>query len=100
MISRRTLIGGALSVFLTSLANAQRAARVARVGIFGNTPEPQWEVFRKVLRERGWVEGQNLVIEDRWMMGDARRAAEMAASLVGLNPDVLVASSSTQVEAL
>jgi len=34
------------------------------------------------------------------MMGDARRAGELAANLVGLNPDVLVASSSTQVEAL
>jgi putative ABC transport system substrate-binding protein len=57
-------------------------------------------VFRKTLREHGWVEGQNLVIETRWMMGDARRAAELAASLVGLKPDVLVASSSTQTEAV
>lgn len=48
----------------------------------------------------GWVEGQNLVIEERWMMGDAQRAGDIAANLVDLNPDVLVASSSTQVEAL
>ena len=67
---------------------------------FANTPEPEWGVFRKTLRENGWVEGQNLVLEERWMMGDAQRAGEHAASLVGLNPDVLVASSSTQVEAL
>jgi len=73
---------------------------VARVGLFANSPEPQWEMFRKTLRERGWVEGQNLVLEERWLMGDARRAAELAANLVGLNPDVLVASSSTQTEAL
>jgi len=100
MISRRTLIGGALSVFLMPFAYAQQATRVARVGLFANTPEPQWEMFRKTLREHGWVEGRNLVIEERWMMGDARRAADIAANLVGLNPDVLVASSSTQVEAL
>jgi len=100
MICRRTLIGGALGVFLTRFASAQRATRVVRVGLFANTPEPQWEAFRKTLREHGWVEGQNLVIEERWMMGDARRAAELAANLVGLKPDVLVASSSTQTEAL
>lgn len=40
------------------------------------------------------------MIEERWMMGDARKAAELAKSLVALQPDVLVASSSTQTEAL
>ena len=100
MTSRRTLIGGVLGVLLARLAYAQQSTRVARVGVFGNTPGPQWEGFRKTLREHGWVEGRNLVIEERWMMGDARRAADLAKALVALNPDVLVASSSTQVEAL
>ena len=100
MISRRTLIGGALGMFLVPFAHAQQATRVVRVGLFANTPEPEWAAFRKTLREHGWIEGQNLVLEERWMMGDARRAGELAANLVGLNPDVLVASSSTQTEAL
>ena len=100
MTSRRTLIGGALGVALARFAYAQQPPKVARVGVFGNTPGPQWEGFRKTLREHGWVEGRNLVIEERWMMGDARRAADLAKTLVALNPDVLVASSSTQVEAL
>src|SRR4051812_19686567 len=101
MISRRALIGGALSVLLARLAHAQQpTTRVARVGVFGNTPGPQWKVFSTALREHGWVEGQNLVIEERWMMGEAQQAAGLAADLVGFNPDVLVASSSTQVEAL
>src|SRR5687767_823436 len=100
MPSRRTLIASALGAFLP-LAYAQQAAtRVVRVGLFANTPEPQWEAFRRTLREHGWVEGRNLVIEERWMMGDARKAAELAKSLVVLEPDVLVASSSTQTEAL
>jgi putative ABC transport system substrate-binding protein len=98
--SRRTLIGGVLGVLLARFAYAQQSTKVARVGVFGNTPGPQWEGFRKTLREHGWVEGRNLVIEERWMMGDARRAADLAKTLVALNPDVLVASSSTQVEAL
>ena len=49
------------------------------------------------MRGHGRVEGRNLVIEERWMMGDARKAAELAKSLVALQPD---ASSSTQTEAL
>jgi putative ABC transport system substrate-binding protein len=98
--SRRTLIGGVLGVLLARFAYAQQATRLARIGVFGNTPGPQWEAFRKTLREHGWVEGRNLAIEERWMMGDGRRAAELAKALVALNPDVLVASSSTQVEAL
>lgn len=100
MTSRRTLICGALGALLARFAYAQPSTRVARVGVFGNTPGPQWEGFRKTLREQGWVEGRNLVIEERWMMGDAARAADLARNLVALNPDVLVASSSTQVEAL
>ena len=101
MISRRTLISVAIGTFLARLAHAQPpTTRVVRVGLFGNTPGPQWEVLRKTLREHGWVEGQNLVIEERWMMGDSTRAAGIAAELVGLKPDVLVASSSTQVGAL
>jgi putative ABC transport system substrate-binding protein len=100
MTSRRRLIAGALGVLLARFAHAQQSTKVARIGVFGNTPGPQWEGFRKTLREHGWVEGRNLVIEERWMMGDARRAADLAKTLVALNPDVLVASSSTQVEAL
>jgi putative ABC transport system substrate-binding protein len=101
MISRRTLIGAAVGVFMTRFARAQTpTTRVVRVGLFANTPGPQWEALRKTLREHGWVEGQNLVIEERWMMGDASRAAGLAADLVAFKPDVLVASSSTQVEAL
>jgi putative tryptophan/tyrosine transport system substrate-binding protein len=101
VISRRTLIVGALASSLAPfIADAQQKSGVARVGLFGNTPEPQWEAFRKTLRDLGWVEGRNLVIDERWMMGDAQRAGDLAANLIDLNPDVLVASSSTQVEAL
>lgn len=101
MISRRSLIVGALASSLAPfVADAQQKSGIARVGLFGNTPVPEWEELRKTLRDKGWVEGQNLVIEERWMMGDAQRAGDLAANLIDLNPDVLVASSSTQVEAL
>jgi ABC transporter substrate binding protein len=98
MVSRRTLVGGALGILLARFAHAQPGTRMARVGLFANSPEPQWETFRKTLRERGWVEGQNLVLDERWLMGDARRAAELAANLVGLThpPALKVIESSAR----
>ena len=100
MTSRRTLIGGALGVLLARFSYAQQVDEGGSYRPVRKHAGPQWEAFRKTLREHGWVEGRNLVIEERWMMGDARRAADLAKMLVALNPDVLVASSSTQVEAL
>lgn len=98
---RRTLLVGAIASALAPLLSyAQQKTKLVRVGIFGNTPGPQWAVFRTTLRDRGWIEGKNLVIEERWMMGEAQRADEQAAQLIVLNPDVIVASASTQVEAL
>ena len=49
--------------------------RVARVGFLGNTnaSSPNFEAFRQGLRELGWVEGQNLVMEARWAEGRFER---------------------------
>ena len=49
------------------------------------------------LRERGWIEGQNLVIEQRWAEGKAERFPELAAELVRLNADVIVTVTSEAV---
>ncbi len=81
-------------------AAAQPRGKTARIGLLGNAPSPAWEAFRERLRELGWVEGQNLIIEPRWMQGRPERLPELAADLVRLNPDVILASSSSQVEPL
>jgi ABC-type uncharacterized transport system substrate-binding protein len=92
--------------FLTTLASllaaavtveARQPANVFRIGILGTYPPttPEfahlWEAFVQGLRELGYIEGQNLVIERRFMEGKAERLPEFAAELVRLNVRVIVA---------
>jgi putative ABC transport system substrate-binding protein len=56
------------------------------------------EAFKRALRENGWVESQNLIIEYRWSRGKTDRIPELVADLVGLKVDVILAPSSTYVE--
>jgi putative ABC transport system substrate-binding protein len=83
-----------VSLTLATLAAAQQAAKVYRVAFLGSTSPTgyagQMEAFRGGLRELGYVEGQNLVIEFRWAQGKYERLPELAAELVRLKPDVLV----------
>jgi putative tryptophan/tyrosine transport system substrate-binding protein len=85
----------ALSVFAAPLASeAQQAGKVYRIGYIspGNGPVALTETFREGLREFGYVEGRNLVIEYRWT-GLGEPLAKLAAELVGLKPDVIVSVS-------
>jgi putative ABC transport system substrate-binding protein len=73
-------------------AEAQKPTKVRKVGFLaqGSASGVPVEVFRQGLRELGWVEGQNLVIEYR--SAEARsRLAELAAELVGEKVEVIVA---------
>jgi putative ABC transport system substrate-binding protein len=78
-------------------AEAQQAARVYRLGFLsmraGPTDNPQLDAFRAGLRELGYVEGHNVVIEVRYAGGDDKKLGGLAAELVRLNPDVIVAQS-------
>jgi putative ABC transport system substrate-binding protein len=95
---RRTLVGLIIALTLSSLwmsfaAQAQQPGKVPRIGIF-QTSEPSvpiWEAFRHGLRDLGYVEGQNLVIEFRSAEGHVERLPALAAELVQRNVDVLVA---------
>jgi putative tryptophan/tyrosine transport system substrate-binding protein len=53
--------------------------------------------FVQALRQLGWLEGQNVRIDTRWSAGDAGLARIYAAQLIGLMPDVIVASSTTNL---
>jgi putative ABC transport system substrate-binding protein len=82
-------------------ARAQQVRKVARIGFLGLLPVSGYasrvKAFRAGLRDLGYVEGNNLVIEFRW----AERPDELpklAADLVGMNVDVIFAPSSIQVE--
>jgi putative ABC transport system substrate-binding protein len=56
--------------------------------------------FSQGLRQLGWTEGQNLRIDVRWNAGDAVLARTYAAQLIGLMPDVILASSTVNVTAI
>ena len=78
---------------LSTPAGAQPPAKVARVGYLSVSPPatPFWETFAQGLRELGYVEGQNLVIERRHAGGNSELFPELAAKLVRLGVDVIVA---------
>jgi putative ABC transport system substrate-binding protein len=72
-------------------ATAQRTARLAWIGgAAGALPTPAYlEALREGLRERGWIEGRNLVLEVRW--GERDQAVALTQELLRGHPDVIVA---------
>jgi putative ABC transport system substrate-binding protein len=104
LVKRRefiTLIGGAASWPLA--ARAQQGERVRRIGVLMNSTatDAAWQsyvaAFVEALRQLGWSEGQNLRVDLRWNAGDAALARIYAAQLIGLMPDVILASSTTNL---
>jgi putative ABC transport system substrate-binding protein len=92
-MNRRTFLAGTGAVFLAAPlgAEAQQASKRARVAVIGNAPLPVYENFRRGLYELGWTEGQNITIEYRWAEGQLGRLPTLAAELVRLKPDLIVA---------
>ena len=96
-----TTAGGLLAAPLA--ADAQPAGKVYRVGILGESAsDPSearlWQTFRLGLRELGWIEGGNILIESRWNESDSARLPELAADLVRLRVDLIVTRGSTYVQ--
>src|SRR2546425_8913701 len=89
----------ALGLFLApDPSHAQPPTRVHRIGYLSyGSPLPEFaphlEAFRQGLRELGYVEGQNLVIEYRYAEGRAERLGDLAAELVSLKVDIIVAGA-------
>ena len=93
-----TLAGGLLAAPLA--AQAQQAAKIARIGYlsFNLATSPHLrEAFRQGLRDLGYVEGRNLVIEYRDAEGKRERLPALAAELVGLKVDVIVTEAGNTV---
>ena len=106
-MERRTflaMVSGSLLVAPLA-AEAQQAGKVWRIGVLAGSPPttPEaarpWEALMLRLRELGYVEGQNLVVERRWAEGRADRYHELAAELVALKPDVIIAAFTPSVSA-
>ena len=94
-MDRRAFIGviggGLLAAPLA--AEGQQAGRVYRIGVLMNKASDQaegrqWQAFRLGLRERGWIEGENIRIELREVEGNPSRLPELAADLVRRKVDL------------
>jgi putative ABC transport system substrate-binding protein len=96
-----SILAASLAVSLT--ADAQLTSKVHRIGYLSSgsaTTAPHLrEAFRQGLRELGWVEGQNIVIDYRRAEGRVDRLPDLAAELVRLKVDVIVAAGTTGVAA-
>lgn len=94
-----SLVLGFYSICSSFAAAAPQGEKVWRIGYLGSAPTTEsdaaryWAAFQQELRDRGYVEGKNLVIEQRFVEGKAERYPTMAAELVRLNVDVIVAAS-------
>jgi len=100
-MNRRTLVGLAAGALLTSLlatlpsVDAQPTQDARRIGFLASGSSavagPIVGAFRSGLRDLGWVEGQNVIIDFRFAEGRFDRLPELAAELVRLKMDVIVA---------
>ena len=105
-MDRRTWLLGSLSLLAAPLVvEAQPPAKVFRLGLLGGSsptsPEAAhvWGGFFQGLRELGYVEGQNVIIEGRYYGDRIERLPALAAELVRLQVDVIVAGAAPAPEA-
>jgi putative ABC transport system substrate-binding protein len=105
-MDRRTFVSTAAGALLVKAfpASAQPAKKVPRIGVLhAGTPAAvaqNSEGFRQGLREHGYVEGQNIVVERRYGEARPERMAEVAAELVRLKVDVIVTSTDGAIAAV
>jgi putative ABC transport system substrate-binding protein len=82
-----------------AVATAQQPTKVPRIGFlsggFPTTNAARHEAFRQGLRELGYVEGKNIVVEYRYAEVKADRERELAAELAHLKVDVIVTTGPT-----
>src|SRR5262245_49953577 len=91
------LVGGAAMWPLA--ARAQQGDRVRRIGLLmgGDENDPVWKTrlsaFTQALAHLGWTDGGNVRIDLRWGGSDNNRIRALAQELVGLQPDIILAST-------
>ncbi len=104
MIDRRTFLVTLAGSVLAArpAARAQQAGKLPRIGyLSGGSPSnaPQFKVFRETLLGLGWIEGQNILIEESWAEGHYDRLPGLAAELVNRNVDVILVASTPEIRA-
>jgi len=109
-VNRRLWLGSFCCALLSASVgvSAQRSGRTHRLGVLGVLPpdpsDPDtvrlFEVFVQVLRERGYVEGDNLIIERRYWGGVVDRLPKLAAELASLKLDAITVNTNPAAQAM
>ena len=100
---RKKIVGFALSAMLSALSlsaatlfslsmqvMAQQPKKIPRIGVLADVAAPHHDAFQQGLRDLGYIEGENIVIERRYAKGDRDRLPALAAELVSLQVDAIV----------
>ena len=104
-MNKKIFISPLLTVFLItgSLAEAQQPKKIPRIGYLtlgSSSPRSaNEEAFRDGLHHLGYIEGQNVHVEYRYAAGEVGRLPELAAELVSLNLNVIVAANTQSIDA-
>ena len=98
------LLACSMLLAMNFVGEAQQPKKVPRVGFAPgtgdpNTPRPQVEAFRQGLRELGYIEGKNILVEYRYAEGKEDRIASHVTELVELKVDVLVLQTLSSIRA-
>ena len=95
-----TLVGGSAAAWpLTALAQ-QQAAKRPRIGVISVEPGELIEAFSQGLREAGYVDGQNIILDTRYYHSSLERIDEFARELVALKSSTIVAGSPYAIRAV
>jgi putative tryptophan/tyrosine transport system substrate-binding protein len=103
-IQNRKWLGLSIIAFVlaaAAVAEAQQTKKVSRIGYLSNSDpareSTRAEAIRLALRERGYIEGQNIAIEYRYGEGKIDRGPELVAEFVRLNVDIIVVAGGTRL---
>ena len=102
-MKRRDLLLAVGAALASPLVLSQQPGKIYRIGFLGAaSPTPEilkttLEPFRQAMRERGWIEGTNYAIVERWAEGRIERHAGHAEELVGLGVDLLLGTAVAQI---
>jgi ABC-type uncharacterized transport system substrate-binding protein len=92
MQRRRLLLGSTAAIVLSSRAIARAAGALRHIGVLSPGPELSAENLRAIwapLRDLGWIEGGNLVVDRRWANGNLALLAPLARELVRMNVEII-----------
>ena len=99
-----SILVATLVLALGVIAKAQQPTKVPRIGYLStngdaSNPPPSVEAFRQGLRDLGYVEGKNILVEYRYAEGKLERVPGLVTELVQLNVDALVLGTLTAIRA-